>query len=190
MKEKRNRALFTIVGGIESFAVVGVIMFVVGFFFLLHKGYFPIPESKDYIWMFTVGGGMGLIIILVHLLLRKRYKHFSRGILFSLVVVLALLIYSTIDLIWFLTPEPFEQEVWKSGSDKSLEMVYSLIRDESILVGKTRNEAVDLLGSDFIEQYTDKTRLTYHIDVNRITFFQLSFNESGTVERAYYLYYD
>jgi hypothetical protein len=190
MKNKRNKALITVLGGIVSIVVIGALLSLAGFFFLVQKGYFPIPEMRDYLLLYSASIITGLIVFLVHIAIRKRYKRFARGILVSVLFAIGIFVFNTVDMIWYLTPEPFNEEVWKSEPEKPLEMVYSLIRDDSILIGKTRNEAIQILGPDFIGEYTDEDQLTYQIGGYRIAYFQLSFIGSGTVERVYYTYYD
>ena len=189
MKRGKKIVLIT-VGGLVSLLLIGALFFVGGFFFLLQKGYFPIPESKDFILLYAAGVGSLLLIMIFHFLLRKKYRYFSFGILAGAVLSITLLYNTTADLVWYLRPEPFNSEVWKSDPDKPLEMVYYLTRNDSILIGKTRSEAIDILGTDYIQKYTNDTLVTYRIDYGSISYFQLDLNDSGTIGRVYYTYYD
>ena len=68
-------------------------------------------------------------------------------------------------------------------------MVRHLIKHNS-LEGKAKNEVIEELGNDFVEEYTDKLRITYHIKGNRITFFQITFDTENIVKESYTIYYD
>ena len=188
--KKEKRIAITISGGLVSLLIVGGIVFAGAFFFQLHKSYFPIPETKDYILIYATMVGVIVGILAVYFLMRKRYKYFARGIFTGLLIVFPILYITTEDLAWYLTPEPFDSKAWKSEPDKPLEMVYSIIRNDTILIGKTKEEALTLLGTDIIEEYSDDSTLTYHLDYGRISHFRVAFDGSGTVKRAYYTYYD
>ena len=188
--KKSKKISLTVIGGLVSLLIAGGITFVGGFFFLLNKGYFPIPETKDFILLYSSCLGIVAGVLGFHFLLRKRYKYFARGILAGFLIVIPIIYDTTVDLIWYLTPEPFDSEVWQSNVDKPLEMVFSLIRDDTDLIGKTKAEAIELLGKDIIEEYSNDSTLTYHIDYGRISFFRVAINGSGTVERVYYVYFD
>jgi hypothetical protein len=46
------------------------------------------------------------------------------------------------------------------------------------------------LGSDFIDEYSDERRLTYHIGASDISYFEITFDSTDRVEQFYYRYHD
>ena len=190
MKSGTRHTMIAFLGIVTSIVIYGGIIGVSIFFYLLHRGYFPIPDIKDYLYTYLFCAGVSLLIIAPFLVLRKRFKHFSYGLLFSLLFIGVIVVGNTIDFYNYLTPEPFDEKQWKSKPDKSLDMVYYLMRNESILNDKTRPEVINLLGSDFIDEYSDERRLTYHIGASDISYFEITFDSTDRVEQFYYRYHD
>lgn len=190
MKSGTRQAMIAFTGILTSIVIYGGIIGVSIFFYLLHRGYFPIPDIKYYLYTYLFCAGVALLIIGPFLILRRRFKHFSYGLLFSLLFIGVIVVGNTIDSYNYLTPEPFDEVQWKSQPDKSLDMVYYLMRNDSILNDKTRPEVINLLGSDFIDEYSDERILTYHIEVSDISYFEITFDSTDKVEQFYYRYHD
>jgi len=189
MKPQMKKILNIIIGSVLSLLIFGLLTIIPFFFYNLHLGYFPILDIKDFIYVYAYCLVMCLIVLGVFALVRRKNLDLARGLLASLVFVLMVFVLNTLSFIGYLTPEPFDQELWKSEPSKPLEMVHYITRND-ILKDKTRHEVIDLLGSDYRKDYSDNSRLTYHIKGNRITFFQVNFDDQMTVKEAYYTYND
>ena len=176
-------------GLLLSLIIYGGLIFIAIFFFQLHLGYFPIMDDKDYFMVFGFILSMSLLIVGLYIVIKKRFRYFAIGTLSILLFLLFALTIYIPDYYKFKRTVDFNKEVWKSTYDKPVDLVFSLIRTEK-LKEMTKSEVLDLLGNDLVTDYSSDNILTYHIAGSRITYFQVTIDSTGLVDKVYYTYYD
>ena len=189
MSTKLRNILIIIAGIITSIIVFGTLI-AIGFYFLVNPfKNVAIPYHGAYIMPYFVCIILTVIIIVSYLIIRKRFKLFSKGFTVSLLIILAILIINTIQYINFLNPEPFNEKVWKSNPDKPLEMVYYLLWNDNVIIDKSKSEVINLLGSDYKEIFLRDSMIIYQIDVEDYTYFSVSFDTLQRAKSISFIYY-
>ena len=189
MKKQTAKILNIILGAIISLIVILATIGIGLFFFSFHKSYFPIPEYKDFIYIFISSILLVLLIIALFVLLKKKYKNFAKGLLIGLLPIIIVFIFTTIDFFDFIKPESFDSEKWKLSNPKPYEMAQSIIwKKEALNISKP--EIIKIFGNDVVEQYSNDTLFTYQLNISRIAYFQILFNEFEKSEKIVFRYFD
>ena len=189
MKTATKNILYIVLGVIVSITAFGLLTSAPLFFFMLHLGYFPIIEISDILWVFLYCAVISAIFVGIFFLIKKKNINLAKGFLASLAFVVVILFYNSWELVDYLTPQPFEKEIWDSDESKPLDMVQYILK-KNTLEGMSKEQAIELLGKDFKGEYTDELKITYHIKGSRITFFQVVFDDEKKVQDFYTIYYD
>lgn len=189
MKLKRNKLLNIFIGAIVSTTIIGLIIGVSAFLYMLHLGYEPITELKDYLWTFIFVLILSIFIIVPFLLIKRKRPNFAIGLLISLLPIGFIFILNIIGLHDFLTPEQFDKKVWIENNPKPYEMSRSLIRDK-LTLNLDKQEVIELLGDDYSKEYSDDSTLIYQLDIARIAYIAVHIDKNGLVYKTDYIYYD
>ncbi len=189
MAKRLKNILSIIGGGLISLIILGLIIGVVAFFWMLHIEYEPITESKDYICIYGFGLILLLLVLIPYRLLRNRRPNFSYGLLIGLIPIGFILYLNTTGYYEYLTPEDFDKKVWFENNPKPYEMARSLIKN-GLTEGLTKQEVIKLLGTDFAKNYSDDSTFVYQLDIARFAYIEIHFDKKEIVKKTNYRYND
>jgi hypothetical protein len=189
MTKKFKNILSIISGGLITLIILGLIIGVFAFFWMLHLGYEPIPEIRDYIWTYLFGLILLILVIIPFQLLRKKRPYFSYGLLIGLLPIGLIFYLNTSGLYEYLTPDDFDKKIWIDSNPKPYEMARSLIKN-NLTDSLTRQEVIELLGADYSKNYSDDSTLVYQLDIASFAYIEIHFDKKGMVKRTNYIYND
>jgi len=189
MAFKTSKIVNITLGALISLIVMGFIIGVVTFFWMLHLGYEPITTLSDYMWTFAFVLFLILLMSISLKLVKRKKPNFAKGILFGFAPIVFVLISNSIGMYQYLTPQKFDKTIWSENNPKSYEMSRSLIKNE-LTLGLTKHELIEMLGDDYVEGYSNDSTLIYGLDNARIVYLVIHLNQNGFVYRTNYIYYD
>lgn len=189
MTTTSKRILSVTGGAITSIIVIGLIIGIVTFFWMLHLSYEPIMDTIDYFWTYGFAVILLILVLLPFWIFKNKRPYYSFGLLAGLIPVIFIVILNTIDYYNYLTPDDFDEKQWRQSTPKSYDNSRSLVKDK-LAVGLSKGEIIELLGDDYIEKYSDDSTFVYQLDIARFTYLIVRFDETGVVKWTDYTYYD
>ncbi len=189
MTIKLKSMLSVIAGGLISLLIVGFIIGVSTYLWMLHLAYEPITDTKDFIWTYVFGLILLSLVILSYRILRNKRPQFSYGLLIGLIPIVLILYFNTTGYYDYLTPDDFNKKVWMDNNPKPFEMAHSLISNR-LTEGLTKNEVIELLGTDYTKNYSNDSTFVYQLDIASFTYVEIHFDSKGVVAKTNYRYND
>ncbi len=189
MTKRVKNILSIILGGLISLTTIGLIIGVVAFLWMLHLGYEPITETKDYIQTYGFGLILLLLVLIPFRLLKNKRPNISYGLLIGLIPIFLIFVHNTTELYDHLTPDAFVKNVWIESNPKPYVMTRYLMVN-GVTDNLSRQEILELLGDDFVKEYSNDSTIAYQLDIARFAYFEIHFNKNEIVARTIYNYYD
>ncbi|MEN8251741.1 MAG: hypothetical protein ABFS32_22670 [Bacteroidota bacterium] len=189
MKGKKNNILSFFIGAVISLIIVIAVLAVRMYLYMLTIGFEPIQDVDDYLRFYIIPAIMIVAVLGVYRLFKKRKRFTSYGILVSLLPILFIVYLNAVDLVSYLKPVHFSEELWNSSVDKPYTDARALIEND-LLVGKTRAEVIDILGENYNQTHTNDTIIVYRLEIARFAYLRIDIGKNDTVQNVGFWYHD
>lgn len=189
MNKGFKNILSIVLGGLISLTIIGLIIGVVAYLWMLHLAYEPITETIDYIQIYGFGLILLLLVFIPFRLLKNKRPNFSYGLLIGLIPIGLMFVMNTTGFYDYLTPDDFVKTVWIESNPKPYYMSWSLM-EKGLTDRLSKQEILELLGDDIVKEYSNDSTIAYQLDIARFAYLEIHFDKNGITARTNYNYYD